>query len=293
VIAVGNFDGVHRGHQALVAAAAAGAERRHGSTVVLTFDPHPARVVAPQRAPASLMTLEQKAEALAALGVERLAVLSFTPELARQEPERFAADVLVRALGARVVVVGANFRFGRERSGDVKQLRALGTAEGFEVLVIDPVWHAGAPVSSSRVREALAAGDVGTARALLGRSYSVDGTVVHGDGRGTSLGLPTANLVSDNEVLPSPGVYACRCLGAGGLRRAAVANLGFRPTFAGEQMRLEAHLLDFAGDLYGSRLRLSFELRLRDERRFEGPDALRAQVLADAEQARRALRDAV
>ncbi len=290
VVTVGNFDGVHRGHQALVAAAVLGARSTGGVSVVLTFDPHPSRVLSPDRAPEALMTVDQKEELLSRLGVDRLALLPFTTEISRLAPEEFARRVLQRALGARRVVVGSNFRFGRGRAGDIALLRRLGDELGFEAQAVEPVWHEGAPISSTRIREALARGAVGAARELLGRAFFVDGEVVLGDGRGKLLGVPTANLALRNETLPRPGVYAatCRLLPAGG-PRAAVVNLGRRPTFGGGETTLEAHLLDFSGDLYGAILRVEFQERLRDERRFDGPEALVKQIRDDIEAARAVL----
>jgi riboflavin kinase/FMN adenylyltransferase len=290
VVTVGNFDGVHRGHQALVGAAVEGAKASGGVSVVLTFDPHPSRVLSPDRAPEALVTVDQKEELLAGLGVDRLALLPFTVDLSSRNPPDFAAAVLQRALGARRVVVGTNFRFGRGRAGDVALLRRLGEGLGFDVVAVDPVFHEGAPISSTRIREALARGAVEAARDLLGRPFFVDGEVVRGDGRGRTIGIPTANLALRNETLPRPGVYAatCRRLPAAG-RRAAVVNLGRRPTFGGGETTLEAHLLDFAGDLYGAVLRVEFRNRLRDEKRFEGPEALVGQIREDVEAARRAL----
>jgi riboflavin kinase/FMN adenylyltransferase len=288
-VTVGNFDGVHRGHQALVKEAVAGAPSG-GTVVVLTFDPHPSRVLSPDRAPSSLMTVDQKAEVLGGLGVHKLAVLPFTRELALKTPEAFADEVLRGALGARLVVVGSNFRFGRGREGDVAGLAALGDSLGFEVRGVEPLWHEGAPISSSRVREALARGAVAAAHALLGRAFFVDGTVVRGEGRGRTIGIPTANVATVNETLPRPGVYACRVRTPDAEERPAVANLGRRPTFDGGTTTLEAHLLDFHGDLYGAPVRVAFLERLRDERRFDGPAALVAQIAADVAEARRLFR---
>jgi riboflavin kinase/FMN adenylyltransferase len=282
-VAVGNFDGVHRGHQALVAAAARTAAATSGTAVVLTFDPHPARVVAPDAAPAALMTLEQKAAVLGRLGVHALAVLPFTPAVAAASPAEFADAVLARALGASAIVVGSNFRFGHGRAGDAGTLRG----RGFTVVEVAPVMHAGARVSSSRVREALAAGEVGEAAVLLGRRHVVEGPVVAGDGRGRTLGIPTANVAPRNETLPAVGVYAAWAWPEGrspGL--AAVVNVGRRPTFGGGAVSVEAHLLDFAGDLYGAALAVAFEARLRGERTFDGPDALVARIREDIASAR-------
>jgi riboflavin kinase/FMN adenylyltransferase len=288
-VAVGNFDGVHRGHQALVAATLAEARARSLRCVALTFDPHPAQVLQPDRAPRRLMTPERKAEHLAALGVQTLAVLPFTPELAAETPEGFAAKVLARGLRAGVTVVGEDFRFGKGRAGDVAELRRLGERLGFEVVSLPPVLEGGLPVSSTRVRESLEAGDVRTAAALLGRPYFVEGVVVRGDGRGRRLGIPTANLEVENEIVPRGGVYAVRVRLEEGPPRPAVANLGLRPTFGAGLPTLEAHLLDFDGSLYGQRLSVAFVDRLRDERRFPGPEALVAQIREDLAAARAVL----
>lgn len=285
-VTVGNFDGVHLGHQALAAVAVRDAQAMGGLAVVLTFDPHPSRVLAPDRAPRALMTVEQKAEVLGALGVDRLAILPFTRELSLETPERFARLVLRETLGAAVVVVGAGFRFGHRRAGDVRALEACGQSMEFRVHAMEPVLHEGAPISSSRIREALARGDVEAARDQLGRPFRVDGTVVRGEGRGRGLGIPTANLRPENETLPGSGVYACRC---GSRGAAAVVNIGRRPTFGEGATVLEAHLLDFEGDLYGTRLRVEFIAQLREERRFPGPEALVAQIREDIAAARAVL----
>ncbi len=285
-VTVGNFDGVHRGHQALVSAVVARAKETGGVSVVLTFDPHPARILGPGRAPAALTTLAQKEELLARLGVDRLAVLPFDAEVARLPPAQFAREVLQGALGARHVVVGEAFRFGHRREGDARALEALGEALGFTVRPLPPVLEQGSPVSSSRVRDALARGDVRTARDLLGRPYFVDATVVRGDGRGRTIGVPTANLEPENQILPARGVYAARCRVPAGHWHPAVVNLGHRPTFGGEHVTVEAHLIDFDGDLYGARLRLAFHERLRGELRFDGAPALVARILEDVALAR-------
>jgi riboflavin kinase/FMN adenylyltransferase len=285
-VAVGNFDGVHRGHQALVAGAVAAAHEAGGSAVVLTFDPHPARVLRPQAAPSVLTTLAQKEERVAELGVERLVVLGFDAAVAELSPDRFARAVLREALGARHVVVGESFRFGRGRAGDAGTLAALGEAMDFDVRVVPPVLHAGRPVSSSRVREALVAGDVVEAAALLGRPYELAERVVRGEGRGRTLGIPTLNLARLEQLLPARGVYAGRCRTADGAWRLAVINVGERPTFGGRGLTVEAHLVDFAGELYDTRVRLAFHARLRGEQRFASAAELVACIREDVRTAR-------
>jgi riboflavin kinase/FMN adenylyltransferase len=285
-VTIGNFDGVHRGHQALVERVVGRARSTLGTAVVLTFDPHPVRVLAPDRAPLSLSTPAQKRELLAGLGVDVLAELPFTAAVAALSPEEFVRDVLEGEVQASHVVVGQTFRFGRGRAGDAAALARLGAAGDFGVEAVPPVLEDGTPVSSSRVREALAAGDTVAAARLLGRPYFVDARVVRGDGRGRTIGVPTANLEPENEILPARGVYAGRCRAPDGSWRAAVVNRGRRPTFGGETETVEAHLLDFDGDLYGSVLRLAFAVRLREERRFPSPGALVAQIREDVQRAR-------
>ena len=270
---MGNFDGVHRGHQALVAAARAAARASGGETVVLTFDPHPSHVLSPHRAPDALMTVDQKAEILGGLGVDRLAVLPFTRALADEGAAEFAGSVLGRCLGAQSVIVGAGFRFGRHREGDAVRLAELGADLGFTVT-------------------AVARGEIASANALLGRRYFIDGRVRHGEGRGRTIGFPTANLELVNDTLPGGGVYACWVRiedDTSSGPRPAVVNVGRRPTFGGGDLQVEVHVLDFSGDLYGRLLRAEFQQKLRDERTFPGIDALKAQIHADADTARRML----
>ncbi len=291
-VTIGNFDGVHRGHQALVRRVVEKARASGGTAVVLTFDPHPARVLAPERAPAALTTPAQKLELLSALGVDAVAVLPFTRALSALSPEAFVRTVLAGSLAARQVVVGEGFRFGHGQAGDAAQLARLGGASGFAVEAVPAVLEGGQPVSSSRVREALVLGDAASARGLLGRAYFVDARVVRGDGRGRTIGVPTANLEPENEILPARGVYAGFVRLADGSWHRAVANRGHRPTFGGQAEALEAHLLDYEGDLYGARLRLAFAARLRDELRFAGPQALVAQIREDVARARALLSSA-
>lgn len=287
-VTVGNFDGVHLGHQALATVAVGDAGALGGTSVVLTFDPHPSRVLSPDRGPSALMTLSQKAEALGALGVDVLAILPFSRTVSELSPEDFARLVLKGAVGAQLVVVGGNFRFGQGRRGDVSALRELGERLGFRVEAVEPVLQEGSPISSSRIREALARGAVEAAGALLGRPFAVEGVVVRGAGRGRTLGIPTANLQSENETLPGRGVYAgVATLPQSGRARSAVVNVGRRPTFGGGETTVEAHLLDFDEDLYGQRLCLEFHHRLREERAFAGKEGLLVQIRADIDRARR------
>ena len=295
VVTIGNFDGIHLGHQAILSTAVARARALSAPAVVYTFEPHPRKVLRPESAPALLTTLEQKLELIAATGVDAVVLEPFTPEFARTAPDAFVRECLHARLAPREVYVGYDFHFGRDREGSMRLLTELGPRLGFAVTIIPEVLVDGGDVNSTRIRESLAQGDPERAARLLGRPYTVRGRVVRGDERGRGLGFPTANLAPENEVLPAPGVYAgvLRLLDAGdpaaGTALRAVANVGRRPTFAGEALRAEAHALDWSGDLYGRRVELSFALRLREERRFEGAEALKRQIAADVDEARRRL----
>lgn len=286
IVSVGNFDGLHRGHAKILERACRQASERAATPLVLTFDPHPPRVVRPDKAPRLLMTPSQKLEALEHAGVHGVAVVRFTHELSQWEPDAFVQRVLVDWLRASEVWVGGNFLFGRDRVGNFSLLRLLGQQYGFRVEKIDPVRYKDFVVSSTRVRRLVSEGRVDEAAALLGHHYVIDGLVVRGDQRGRHLGFPTANLQTANELVPPNGVYVTVAM-IEGVARPAVTNIGVRPTFGGGALQtIEAHLLDFAGDLYGRPLRLAFLQRLREERAFDGVDALRAQITVDLGQAR-------
>jgi riboflavin kinase/FMN adenylyltransferase len=295
LVLIGNFDGVHLGHRAVLETSNAEARARGLATVALTFDPHPSVVLGRGGEPV-LTTLERKVELLGRICPELTVVVEpFTRELAALEPGEFAERVLGKALGARVVVVGKNFRFGRNRAGDLATLEALGRALGFEARAEALRGDAEGPYSSSRVREALARGELADVERVLGRPHSLSGTVVRGAGRGRTIGVPTANLDGVAEALPPYGVYACVVDRLDGGTRAlakGVVNVGERPTL-GAGFSVEAHLFDFEGDLYGARLRLHLCARLREERRFDGIDALRAQIERDLVTAREAVRERV
>lgn len=271
-IAIGTFDGVHRGHREVIA----------GADTVLTFDPHPSRVVHPESAPKLLTDLDRKAELIAGLGVEELVVIPFDGDFSQQTAQAFIDHVLVERLGAEHVQVGDNFRFGAKARGDIAMLDADGR---FSVRVTPLLEVDGSPVSSSRIRALVTAGAVAEAGELLGSPFSLSGTVVHGDKRGRELGYPTANLVPDELfVTPAHGIYAC----VTGDGRPAAVNIGVRPTFTtGRGELIEAYLLDFQGDLYGSTLTLRFLEHLRGEEKFDDIDALVAQMGRDVEATRR------
>jgi riboflavin kinase / FMN adenylyltransferase len=274
-VAVGTFDGVHLGHREVIA----------GADSVLTFDPHPVSVVAPQHTPKLLTTLARKAELVGQLGVEELIVIPFDAEFASRSAGEFVDDVLVGALGAGQVAIGENFRFGHQALGDP---RLLAADKRFETVVHPLLEVDGEIVSSSHIRGLVLAGEVAEANRLLGASFQLRGQVVHGDQRGRELGFPTANLVPDEALAcPGHGVYACLAEGEALGARAAAVSIGVRPTFkTGRGELIEAYILDFAGDLYGSELRLSFLERLRGERRFEDPGALIEQMHRDVQRTR-------
>ena len=286
VLALGNFDGVHRGHAKIIDQVRRRADEAGATPAALTFDPHPSRVVRPGKAPPLLMTTAQKLDALVDAGIKGVAVVRFTRELAGWAPERFVRLVLVEWLRVAEVWVGANFLFGHDRTGNFSLLRSLGTRYGFRAEKIDPVRYRDFVVSSTRVRRLITEGRVDEAGALLGHHYMLAGTVTRGAGRGRGIGFPTANLDTANELLPPNGVYATAVLIDGEIH-AAVTNVGVRPTFgaAGPSV-VESHLLDQARELYGAEISVAFITRLRDEVVFADGEALGAQIARDCEDAR-------
>ncbi|MBN1145994.1 MAG: bifunctional riboflavin kinase/FAD synthetase [Anaerolineales bacterium] len=288
-LTIGSFDGVHKGHQAIVKALTAGAHAESAPAVVLTFHPHPAAVLRGRKGAYYLTSPEERATLLAELGVDVVIVHTFDQQVANLSARDFIAN-LHRRLDMRRLCVGQDFALGRGRQGDIPALERLGDEFGYRLQVIGPVNLDGQSVSSSRIRLALAEGDAPLARRLLGRPYRASGAVVHGDGRGRKLGIPTANLeVWAERILPKVGVYACLAQ-VGGQSWKTVANVGVRPTFqAADAPLLEAHLLDYQGDLYQQEISLSFVQRLRDEQRFPSAEALAAQIQRDIQQARELL----
>lgn len=286
MLALGNFDGLHRGHTKIIERLRRVATERSATSVVMTFDPHPPRVVRPDKAPPLLMTKAQRIDALERAGVDGVAVVRFTPELSQWDPETFVRTVLVEWLRVSEVWVGANFLFGRDRAGNFSLLRSLGARYGFRSEKIDPVRYKEFVVSSTRIRRLISEGRVDEAGALLGHPYGIDGVVVQGDGRGRTLGYPTANLATENELLPPNGVYATT-VRLDGVIYPSVTNVGVRPTF-GEQGTpvVETHLLGVEMDLYGRSVGLGFVQRVRDERRFDSVDQLTAQIALDVQKTR-------
>ncbi|HVB38513.1 MAG TPA: bifunctional riboflavin kinase/FAD synthetase [Vicinamibacterales bacterium] len=284
VLALGNFDGLHRGHMKILERVRRVAGERGATSVVMTFDPHPPRVVRPDKAPPLLMTKAQKLEGIARAGIEGCAIVRFTHDLSQWSPEVFVATVLVEWLHVAEVWVGANFLFGHDRTGNYSLLRILGARLGFRAEKIDPVRYKEFVVSSTRIRRLIGEGRVDEAGALLGHQYVLDGVVEEGDRRGRQIGFPTANLRTENEQLPPDGVYATTTA-IEETEYPSVTNIGVRPTFGESRRVIETHLLGFNGDLYGRSVRLGFVQRLRDERRFDSVEALRDQIAADVARA--------
>lgn len=295
VITIGTYDGVHLGHRTVINQVRRHSEQLGARSVVVTFDPHPASVVRPESAPKLLTDLTQKLELLETTGVDATVVVRFDAARASESAEEFVVQVLVERLGIRAVVVGEDFHFGRQREGCVDLLRTLGARHDFEVFPIELVERPDGvdePVSSTAIRRALAGGGVEVAHRLLGRPFEVRGPVVQGDQRGRTIGFPTANVeVSQQICLPADGVYAGWYIRPNGERHPCAMNLGRRPTFYehADVSLLEAHLLDFTGDLYGEQARVQFTNFLRGERKFNGIDAIRAQLKHDIDHARSTL----
>ncbi|MBX9707809.1 MAG: bifunctional riboflavin kinase/FAD synthetase [Caulobacteraceae bacterium] len=288
--AVGAFDGVHRGHQAVIGAAREAADHLSAPLAVVTFEPHPRRWFQPDAAPFRLMTAGQMARALEAQGVERLHVLPFDAEMAAMSDEAFARDVLAGGLGLRHAAVGFDFTYGKGRTGSPEALTRIGRGLGFSVSVTERVDdRSGLKLSSSAVREALAAGDMARATRILGRPFAIEGEVVHGDKRGRTIGVPTANVRMGAYMRPAYGVFATRTRLPDGRLIDGVANLGVRPMFETPEPLLEVWLFDFSGDLYGQVVETQLIERLRGEMSFDGLDALKVQIEADAKAARAAL----
>ncbi|HEX5540279.1 MAG TPA: bifunctional riboflavin kinase/FAD synthetase [Micromonospora sp.] len=304
VVTIGVFDGVHKGHQAIIRHVVQRAEELGVPSVVVTFDPHPAEVVRPGSHPAVLTEPARKAELIEALGVDVLCVVPFTPDFSRRSAEAFVHDVLVKHLHAALVVVGENFRFGHKAAGDVALLEQLGRTFGFGVESA-PLAAAGNTIfSSTYIRSCIDAGDVRAAAEALGRPHRLEGVVVRGDQRGRELGFPTANLlIHRHAAVPTDGIYAAWAVRGGvqrlgrsefpqfgpGERLRAAVSIGTNPTFLGRERRVEAYLLDFEGDLYGERLALDFVAYLREQRRYDTIESLIAQIAEDVAQARAVL----
>jgi riboflavin kinase/FMN adenylyltransferase len=282
VVTIGNFDGVHIGHRQIMRRVVALAREKKCIPAVLTFDPHPARVLAPDRAPRLLMTIDQRLRSMKAEGIEAVFLIPFSPEFAKMTPEEFAERILAGDLKARVVLVGEDFRFGYRQTGNLDTLRNLGERFGFTLEVAAAIARRGERISSTVIRKLIADGSVSRACRMLGAPFALEGPVVKGQGIGSKKTVPTLNLAPENEVLPETGVYVTRTKDlASGSRWNSITNVGYRPTFAGEGLTVETFLLEPPGEVHPDRIEVSFLYYLRDERKFESPEALKSQILRD------------
>jgi riboflavin kinase/FMN adenylyltransferase len=289
ILALGNFDGFHLGHQAVVGRAIARAFHERRPAIVATFDPHPVRLFKPDVPPFRLTTLDQREALFAHAGADAMLVFEFTRELASTSAEDFVSDLLARQVGASGLVTGDDFTFGKGRAGDVALLRDLGARAGIVAESVPQVLLEGERISSGRVREALTAGDTGTATHMLSRDYAIEGVVERGDARGRELGYPTANLQLGDYQRPKYGIYAVRVTLDEGSEHPGVASLGIRPTFEPPRELLEAHLFDFDGDLYGRRIEVALHAWIREEKKFDSAGALAAHMREDEAAARHLL----
>ena len=286
VATIGNFDGVHLGHQAVLGQLAEKADELCLPLTVVTFEPQPQEVFRPEKAPPRLTRFREKVQALRRYAVDRVLVLKFNKGFSQQSPDDFIQNLLVNGLGVKYLVIGDDFRFGKDRAGDFEMLQAAGVKHGFEVVNMHTFALDEERVSSTRVRSALGEGDLNEAEKLLGRIYRMSGRVAHGDKKGRTIGFPTANIHLHRINTPLRGVFAVELFGLEGEPLPGVANLGTRPTVGGMRTLLEVHLFDFEGDIYGKHVHVEFLRKLRDERRFDSFDELKAQILRDTEQAR-------
>ena len=286
VVTIGNFDGVHLGHQKIIREVVARARRLRGTPVAITFDPHPSRILRAEQSPRLILTAFQKQALLAEAGIRVLIVLAFTRELSLLSPEDFVRRVLCGSLSSREIYVGANFRFGHGQAGGVATLEEMSACFGFRLEVVSPVEVRGEIVSSTRIRGLIQAGEVAPAARLLGRPFALTGTVNPGHGVGRKLTVPTLNLTADQELLPARGVYVTETLLAGRRSpRPSLTNVGYRPTFGGDGLQIETHLLGKRQTIGVDHIEVRFHARLRDERKFPSPEALKAQILKDIERA--------
>lgn len=288
VVTLGNFDGVHRGHQELIRMIIARARETGGLSAVVTFRPHPLKVLAPEKCPPLISIYEEKIRLLEELGIDLLVKIPFTVDFSEMSPRDFVKDILAGLLGAKEIFVGFNYRFGRGREGNIESLRRLGEEFGFTVREVEQISLDGEPVSSTKIRQLLKRGEVEHAARLLGRLYGITGVVVKGDGRGRTLGFPTANVAPKHAIIPPNGVYAVKVL-ARERTYHGIVNIGIRPTFDTKRLAIEAHVFDFNEDLYGEEITVYFVHRIREEKKFQNAEALVRQITLDIVAAREIL----
>ncbi|MFI5293982.1 MAG: bifunctional riboflavin kinase/FAD synthetase [Thermodesulfovibrionales bacterium] len=288
ILTLGNFDGLHLGHQELVRMIIRRARETGALSMVVTFRPHPLKILAPEKCPPLISIYEEKIKLFERLGIDVLVKIPFTLEFSAMPPEDFVRDVLCGTLGAKEIFVGYNYRFGKGRKGDIRTLRSLGEKYGFAVREIEQIAFGGEVISSTKIRTLLREGDVEHAAKLLGRTYAITGIVVKGDGRGKGLGFPTANIAPKHSIIPADGVYAVRLI----VREKVydgIANIGMRPTFNKKVLAIEVHVFDFNEDIYGEDISLYFIRKIREEKKFKGAEALVTQIKSDIETAKEIL----
>lgn len=288
IITLGNFDGLHLGHQELIRMIIGTAKERGTISLVVTFRPHPLKILAPEKCPPLISIYEEKIRLFEELGIDVLVKIPFTHDFSVMSSEEFVRDILCQKLGAKEIFVGSNYRFGRGRQGNVESLREYGKKYGFSVTEVEQVTLMGEIISSTKIRNLLKDGEVEHAARLLGRTYAISGIVVKGDGRGRSLGFPTANIAPKHAIIPADGVYAVRIFVRERLYD-GIANIGLRPTFNKQGLTIEVHIFNFDEDIYGEDISLYFIKRIREEKKFDGPDALIRQINSDIAEARATL----
>jgi riboflavin kinase/FMN adenylyltransferase len=288
VITLGNFDGIHLGHQELVRMVIRRARETGGQSMVVTFRPHPLKVLAPEKCPPLISIYEEKIRLFEKLGIDVLVKIPFSLRFAEMPPRTFVKSILCDLIGAKDIFVGYNYRFGRSREGNTQTLKQMGEEYGFIVHEVEQISLDGEVISSTKIRQLLSTGDVGHAAKLLGRPYAITGIVIRGDSRGKTLGFPTANIASKHAIIPSDGVYAVKLL-ARDKCLSGVVNIGLRPTFNTRSLAIEVHIFDFDEDLYGEEVTLFFIRKIREERKFDTPDALIGQIKKDIGTAREIL----
>jgi riboflavin kinase / FMN adenylyltransferase len=288
IITLGNFDGLHLGHQELLKMVIQRAREKSAVSLVVTFRPHPLKILAPEKCPPLISIYEEKIQLFEKLGIDVLVKIPFTRDFSAKSPEAFVKDILCETLGAKEIFVGYNYRFGKGRAGNIKTLKGLGERFGFTVREVEQVSLNGEVISSTKIRELVRDGEVEHAAALLGRPYAITGIVVKGDGRGKGLGFPTANIAPKHEIIPADGVYAVR-LYVRDKFYDGIANIGLRPTFDKKNLTIEVHVFDFNEDIYGEEISLYFIRKIREEIKFENADALTRQIRSDIETAKATL----
>lgn len=285
VVTLGNYDGVHKGHQKIVKATVKAAKAHRGKSILYTFYPHPARFLSPELAPRMLQTMEQKAEMLEGLGLDIMMVEPFTKALSKLSAVEFFKKILVERIGAKEIIVGYDFTFGAHRSGSIDDLQRLSASHGIRFHVVEAVFSKESLLSSTHIRKLVEKGEMESAEDMLGRPYALSGKVIRGRGIGKELGFRTANLKTANELIPPPGVYITETMFGKKIHRSAT-NIGYNPTFGGTELTIETYVLDFKGNLLGKKMEVLFHKKIRREMTFESVDDLRAQIARDVEQAR-------